>query len=141
MAVVGFVIRVQRGKKTWKNFKKKWGTALNFLRMEVDEGACILPKIKGSEFLPIINEAGFPSYQATAKKQYITVLNKYAFTQVKGEGGRTVKGFCYMGFEEDPKEVLEMAEGDLRDMGCVLYYKPGQHLDTLQERAAEWLAG
>ena len=38
-----------------------------------------------------------------------------------------------MGFEEDPKSVLEMAEGDLRDMGSIIYYKKNQHIDTLHE--------
>jgi hypothetical protein len=135
MAVVGFAIRVGKGKETWKAFKKKWGDALNFLRMEIDEGACILPKDMGSGGLPIVNGAGFPGYQATARKQYLAIPNKYAFTQVKGEGGRTVKGFCQMGFEEEPKGVLELAEGDLRDMGCIIYYKPHQAMDTLQEYA------
>ncbi len=47
------------------------------------------------------------------------------------EGGRVIKGSAVMGFSLDPKECLDDAAGDLRMMGCSLFYKKCQEVDTV----------
>ena len=53
---------------------------------------------------------------------------------INQEGERTIKGSMLMGFNEAPKEVLMMAGGNLHSMGCALFFKGCQKLETETEK-------
>jgi hypothetical protein len=42
-----------------------------------------------------------------------------------------IKGSAIMGFSPDPKTCLDKAAGDLRTMGCSIFYKKCQKVDTV----------
>ncbi len=42
-----------------------------------------------------------------------------------------IKGSAVMGFTENPEQCLEDAAGDLRMMGCSIFYKKCQEVDTI----------
>jgi hypothetical protein len=44
-----------------------------------------------------------------------------------------IKGSAIMGFSIDPKTCMDDAAGDLRTMGCSLYYKKCQQVDTVSK--------
>ncbi len=57
-------------------------------------------------------------------KNYFSIPNPMAFSNVTQNGGRVIKGLAIiMGFALDPKECLVDAAEDLRMMGCSLFYK------------------
>ncbi len=47
------------------------------------------------------------------------------------DGGRVIKGYAVMGFSLDPQKCLEEATGDLRHVGCVIFYKQCQEVSTV----------
>jgi hypothetical protein len=47
------------------------------------------------------------------------------------DGGRAIKGSAVMGFSLDPQKCLEEAAGDLRHMGCAIFYKQCQEVNTI----------
>jgi hypothetical protein len=55
------------------------------------------------------------------------------FLNVYQYGGRVIKGSAIMGFSLDPKECLDDATGDLRTMGCSLFYKKCQEVDMVSK--------
>ncbi len=42
-----------------------------------------------------------------------------------------IKGSGLMGFELDPQQCLEEAGGDLRSMGCSIFFKKCQEVNTV----------
>jgi hypothetical protein len=46
-------------------------------------------------------------------------------------GGRVIKGFAIMGFTDNPEQCLNKAAGDLWMMGCTIFYKECQEVDTV----------
>ena len=78
--------------------------------------------------------ADVPKFQITLKKRFMDIPNEFAFANINQEGGRTIKGSMIMYFTENPKEVLAMAGGDLRSMGCTLFYKGCQEVSTETEK-------
>ena len=50
---------------------------------------------------------------------------------VNQEGGRAIRGSAVMGFSIDPKKCLDEAAGDLRQMGCAIYFKQCQEVNTI----------
>ncbi len=44
-----------------------------------------------------------------------------------------IKGSAVMGFSLNPNECLDDAAGDLRMMGCSLFYKKCQEVDTVSK--------
>ncbi len=112
-------------------FDKKISEGLAFLREYLDKAACILPSGKDQRLGPIKTMADLPRYQVIMKNYFssppITFLN---MTQ---DGGRVIKGSAVMGFSLDPKECLEDAAGDLQMMGCSLFYKKCQEMDTVSK--------
>jgi hypothetical protein len=42
-----------------------------------------------------------------------------------------IKGSAVMGFTKNPKQCLEDAAGDLQSMGCLIFYKKCQEVDTI----------
>ncbi len=66
-------------------------------------------------------------------KNYFSIPNPIAFSNVTQEGGRVIMGSAVMGFSLYPKECLEDAAGDLRMMGCSLFYKKCQEVNTVSK--------
>jgi hypothetical protein len=62
---------------------------------------------------------------------YFEILNQRAFDSVTQEGGRAIKGSAVMGFLLDPQKCLGDAAGDLRTMGCTMFYKQCQEVSTI----------
>jgi hypothetical protein len=50
---------------------------------------------------------------------------------VSQEGGRVIKELVVMGFTDDPQRCLDNAAGDLRMMGCIIFYKTCQEVDMV----------
>jgi hypothetical protein len=53
------------------------------------------------------------------------------FSNAQQENGRVIKGSGLMGFKLDPQQCLEEAGGDLRSMGCSIFFKKCQEVDTV----------
>ena len=66
-------------------------------------------------------------------KNYFNIPNLMAFSNVNQDGGRVIKGSAVMGFSINPKECLDDAAGELRSMGCSLFYKKCQEVDTVSK--------
>jgi hypothetical protein len=66
-------------------------------------------------------------------KNYFSIPNPMAVLNVTQEGRRVIKGSAIMGFSLDPKECLDDAAGDLQMLGCSLFYKKSQEVDTVSK--------
>jgi hypothetical protein len=62
------------------------------------------------------------------------VPNSRAFDNINTDGGRTIKGSAIMGFTGNPEQCLDKAAGDLCTMGCAIYYKKCQEVDTVMSQ-------
>ena len=47
------------------------------------------------------------------------------------DGGQAIRGSAVMGFSLDPQKCLDEAAGDLRHMGCGIYFKQCQEVNTV----------
>jgi hypothetical protein len=130
--VVGFAIRVDRGNNAKGGFDKKISVGLAFLQEYLDKAACILPSRKDQRLNPIKTKVDLPRYQVTMKN-YFSIPSPMEFLNVTQEGGRVIKGSAVMGFTLEPKECLDDAAGDLQMMGCSLFYKKCQEVDTVSK--------
>ncbi len=74
-----------------------------------------------------------PKYQVTMRS-YFSIPNPRAFDDVSQDGGRVIIGSAVMGFLTDPQTCLDNAAGDLRMMGCTIYYKKCQEVDTVAKQ-------
>ncbi len=63
--------------------------------------------------------------------RYFVIPHERAFNCVNQDGGRAIKGSAVMGFSLDPQKCLEEAAGDLRHMGCTIYYRQCQEVNTI----------
>ncbi len=130
--VVGFAIGVDKGNNTKGGFNKKISEDLAFLCKYLDKAACILPSGKYPWLNPIKSKTDLPKYQVIMKN-YFSIPNPMAFSNVAQDGGRVIKGSAVMGFLIYPKECLEEAAGDLWMMGCSLFHKKCQEVDTVSK--------
>jgi hypothetical protein len=130
--VVGFAIPVNKGNNAKGGFNKKITEGLSFLREYLDKATCILPSGKDQRLNPIKTKADLPKYQVTMKN-YFNIPNPMAFSNVTQESSRVIKGSVVMGFLLDPKECLDNTAGDIRMMGCSLFYKKCQEVDTVSK--------
>ena len=128
--VVGFAIRVDKGNNTKQAFDKKLMEGLEFIQQYVDKRACFLPHERDKNLAPICCRSDMPKYQVVMKG-YFRIPNNNAFSNVQQDTGRVVKGSGLMGFELDPQQCLEEASGDLRAMGCSIFFKKCQEVDTV----------
>jgi hypothetical protein len=128
--VIGFAIRVDRGNNTKGGFDRKLAECLTFLREFVDPAACILPNGKDKRLGPIKSKSDLPKYQLTLRN-YVKIPKQIAFSNVNQDNGRVIKGSALMGFSLDPKTCLDEVAGDLRTMGCSIFYKKCQKVDTV----------
>ncbi len=120
--VVSFAIRVDKGKNTKGAFDKRLVEGLSFLQTYLDKQACFFPFGKDQTLAPIKEKADLPKFQEVLRN-YFSIPNKYAFSNVSQDGGRRIKGSALIGFSKDPRQCLNEANGDLRMMGCGLFYK------------------
>jgi hypothetical protein len=123
---------VDNGSNAKGGFDKKISEGLAFLCKYLDKAACILPSGKDPWLNPIKSKTDIPKYQVIMKN-YFSIPNPMAFSNVNQDDGRVIKGSAVMGFSIDPKECLEEASGDLRMMGCSLFYKKCQEVDTVSK--------
>jgi len=130
--VIVFAIRVDKGNNTKGGFNKKLAEGLTFLREFVDPAAFILPNGKDKRLGLIKLKSDLPKYQLTLKN-YFNIPNQMAFSNVNQDNGRVIKGSAIMGFSIDPKNCLDDAAGDIRTMGCSLFYKKCQQVDTVSK--------
>ncbi len=79
---------------------------------------------------PIKKKTDMPKYQVTMRS-YFSIPNPRAFDNVSQDGGRVIKGSAVMGFSTDPQTCLDKALGDLRMMGCAIYFKKCQEVDMV----------
>ena len=59
------------------------------------------------------------------------IPNQMAFSNVNQDNGRVIKGSTLMGFSLDSKTCLDEAAGDLKTMGCSIFYKKCKKVDTV----------
>jgi hypothetical protein len=61
----------------------------------------------------------------------LDIPNERAFDNVNQDGGSMIKGSEVMGFSADPQKCLDEAVGDSRHMGCTIFYKQCQEVNTI----------
>jgi len=125
--VVGFAIRVNKGNNTKLAFDKKLMEGLKFIQQYIDKRTCFLPHEKDKKLKPIRAKNDMPKYQVVMKGYFLIPNN----SNIQQENGRVVKGSGIMGFELDPQQCLEEAAGDLHAMGCSIFFKKCQEVDTV----------
>jgi hypothetical protein len=128
--VVGFAIRTDKGNNAKQAFDKKLMEGLQFIQQYFDNCTCFLPHEKDKKLEPICNKNDVPKYQVVMKG-YFYIPNNNLFSNVQKENGRVVKGSGIMGFELDPQQCLEKASGYLRSMGCSIFFKKCQEVNTV----------
>jgi hypothetical protein len=96
----------------------------------IDKHALFHPIGKYQTARPIKEKTDMPKYQVTMRS-YFSIPNPRAFNNMSQDGGRVIKGLAVMGFLTDPQTCLDDASGDLRMMGCAIYYKNCQEVDTV----------
>jgi hypothetical protein len=79
---------------------------------------------------PIKEKADVPVYQVILRR-YFAIPNKRTFDNVNQDRGRAISGSAVMGFSLEPQKYLEEAAGDLRHMGCAIYFKQCQEVNTV----------
>ncbi len=124
---------MDKGNNAKGGFNKKISEGLAFLHKYLDKAACILPSGKDQQLNPIKSKADIPKYQVIMTNYYFSIPNLMAFSNVTQDGGRVIKGSAVMGFSIYPKECLDNAAGDLRSMGCSLFYKKCQEVDMVSK--------
>jgi hypothetical protein len=124
--VVGFAIRVDKTKDTKEGFDKKLLEGLAFMQTYISFHLIRL----GKAFKPIKAKGDMPKYQVMSRN-YFYVPNARAFDNINADGGQMIKGSAIMGLTYNPEQCLEEAAGDLRTMGCMIYYKKCQEVDTV----------
>jgi hypothetical protein len=128
--VVGFAVRVDKGKDTKGGFDKTIIKGLNFMQTYIDQNASFRAIRPGTTAKPIKGKLDMPKYQVTMQN-YFCIPNPRAFNKVNAKGGRVIKGSAIMGFTDNPQQCLDNAAGDLRMMGCTIFYKKCQEVDTV----------
>jgi hypothetical protein len=132
--VVAFAIRVDKGKDTKVGFDKKIATALSFLQTYINKHAAFFSINRlDSSRPPIKEKADVPAFQVILHR-YFDIPNKRAINSVNQDGKRAIKGSAVMGFSVNPQKCLEEAAGDLRHMGCAIFYKQCQEVSTVAQQ-------
>ncbi len=129
--MVAFAIRVDKGKDTKVAFDKKIVAALSFLQNYIDKHAAFF-SIDESDLSrpPIKEKVDVPAFQVILRK-YFDIPNDRAFNSMNQDRGRAIKGSAIMGFSLDPRKCLDEAAGNLRHMGCAIFYKQCQEVNTI----------
>ncbi len=127
---MGFAIRVNKDNNAKQAFNKKLMEGLEFIQQYVDKRACFLTHDKDKKLDPIGAKNDMPKYQVIMKG-YFHIPNNNSLSNVQQEINRVVKGLGIMGFELNPQQCLEEASGDIRAMGCSIFFKKCQEVDTV----------
>jgi hypothetical protein len=101
-----------------------------FMQTYINQHASFHPINPGSALKPIKEKGDFLQSQVTSQS-YFCVPNARAFDNINAEAGCTIKGSAVMGFTENPKQFLDKAAGNLQTMGCLIFYKKCQEVDTV----------
>jgi hypothetical protein len=128
--VVGFTVRVDKGNNTKGGFDKKIIEGLTFMQTYMDRNTSFHPIRLDKTLKPIKEKGNMLKYQVTMRK-YFGVPNQRAFDNVSQDGGRVIRGLAAMEFTNDPQRCLDNAAGDLRMMGCAIFYKSCQEVDMV----------
>jgi hypothetical protein len=128
--VVGFAIRVDKGNNTKGGFDKRLIEGLTFMQTYINKHASFDPYRQGPNCKLIKEKTYMPKYQVTMRS-YFSIPNPRAFDNVSQDGGRVIKELAVMDFLTDPRTCLDDASGDLRMMGCAIYYKKCQEVNTV----------
>jgi hypothetical protein len=109
---------------------KKIIAALSFLQTHIDKHAAFFA-IDGldSSRPPIKEKADLPGFQVILRR-YFAIPSERAFDNVNQDGGQAIRGSAVMGFSIDPQKCLDEAAGDLGHMGCAIYFKQCQEINT-----------
>jgi hypothetical protein len=107
---------------------------LSFLQNYINKHAAFF-SIDGSDSSrpPIKEKADLPAFQVILC-MYFDIPNERAFNSMNQEGGRVIKGFAIMGFSLDPQKCLDKAAGDLRHMGCAIFYKQCHEVNMIMRQ-------
>ena len=129
--VVASSVRVDKGKDTQAAFGKKIIATLSFLRTHIDKHAVFFA-IDGSDSIrpPIKEKSDLPGFQVILHR-YFVIPSERAFNNVNQDGGQAIRGSEMMGFSLDPHKCIDEAVGDLRHMGCAIYFKQCQEVNTV----------
>jgi hypothetical protein len=79
---------------------------------------------------PIKGKINMTKYQVTMRN-FFYIPNPRAFDNGNAIGGRIIKGLAIMGFTENLQQCLKDTVGDLRMMGCAIFYKKCQEVNTV----------
>jgi hypothetical protein len=130
MCVVGFAVRVDKGKDTKGGFNKKISKGLTFMQTYIDQHTSFHPIRLDKTLKPIQGKDDMPKYQVTMRN-FFCAPNTRAFNNVNADGGRVIKGSAIMGFTNNPQHRLNDVAGDLRMMGCTIFHIRCQEVDTV----------
>jgi hypothetical protein len=131
--VVGFTVRVDKMKDTKGGFDKKLLEGLLFMQTYIDQHTSVHP-IKLSTMLKPIKEKANSQKNQVTSQNYFCMPNSRAFDNINADGGCTIKGSAIMGIAGDSEQCLDKAAGDLCKMGCAIYYKKCQEVDTVMSQ-------
>jgi hypothetical protein len=112
---------------------KKIVATLSFIQTYINEHAAFLHiEVSDLSKRPIKEKADLPGFQVVFCS-YFKIPNPRAFDSVDQEGGRAIKGAAVMVFllESKTKMCLDEAAGDLRNMGCTIFYKQCQYVSMI----------
>ena len=85
----------------------------------MDETAAFIPKQVGSKMSQITGKSTLSVIILVQKHHYFVQKNPYAFNMNnQSDTGRTIKFSAMMGFNEDPKQVLDDVRSDLIEHGA-----------------------
>ena len=128
--VMLFAIRVNKGKDTEAGFDKKVIAGLFIQTYIVKHTAFFAINKLDSSRPPIQEKADLLAFQVILR-WYFDIPNERAFDNVNQDGGRVIKGSVVMGFSADPQKCLDEAVGDLWHIGCAIFYKQCQEVNTI----------
>jgi hypothetical protein len=96
----------------------------------IDQHASFHPIRQGETVKPIKGKGNMPKYQVTMRN-YFCMPSARAFDNINANGDSVMKGSAIMGFTDNPEQCLNKAGGDLWMMGCAIFYKKCQKVDTV----------
>ncbi len=121
---------MDKGKDTKEGFNKKLLEGLAFMQTYIDQHTSFHLIRQGKNLNPIKGKGNMPKCQVTMRN-YFCVPSTRVFDNINTNGGRVIKGSAIMGFMENPEQCLNKAAGDLWMMGCTIFYKKCQEVDTV----------
>ncbi len=125
--MVGFAIRLDKGNNTKGGFDKKIIKGLSFMQTYIDQDVSFHPIGMYKTLKPIKEKGNMLKYQVTMRNCF-NIPNPRAFDNLSQDRGRVIKGLAIIGFTGDPQRCLDNTAGNLRIMGCAIFYKKCQEV-------------